>query len=215
MTVLPTDFDARARTWDDDPSKADRARRVAEAIAGRVPGLAGKTVLEYGAGTGLLGLALRPLVAHVTLADSSPGMLAVAQEKIAAGGAPNATTLLLDLAADGPPAARFDLICTLMTLHHVEDTDGILRAFHGLLAAGGTLCIADLDREDGSFHGPGFSGHNGFDRAELRARLERSGFRDVEITTVHQITKPAATGARTYPIFLSIARRARDPEPEG
>lgn len=208
MTVSPSDFDARARTWDDDASKVDRARRVAEAIAASIPSLSRKTVLEYGCGTGLLGFALRPLVAQVTMADSSGEMLAVAREKIAASGASNATTLPLDLAACPPPDARFDLVCTLMTLHHIPDTDGILGAFRRLLAKDGVLCIADLDQEDGSFHGPGFSGHNGFDRVGLRARLERSGFRNVRFATVCEITKETAAGVRVYPLFLAVAEKA-------
>lgn len=139
MTGHPSDFDARARTWDEDASKLDRARRVGEAIVKRVPSLSGKTVLEYGAGTGLLGLTLQPLVAEVTLADSSREMLAVAQEKIASRGIRNAKTLHLDLAVGPVPELRFDVICTLMTLHHIPDTDGILRAFHRLLSSGGLL----------------------------------------------------------------------------
>lgn len=208
MTDRPNDFDARARTWDEDASKVDRARRVARAIAARVPSLAGKTVLEYGAGTGLLGLELRPLVAEVTLADSSREMLAVADEKIAAGGLRNVRTLALDLTAAPVPGLRFDLVCSLMTLHHIPDTDGILRAFHRLLPPGGILCIADLDAEDGSFHGPAFDGHKGFDRAELAARLERSGFRDVRLETALEVQRPTPAGTRAFPVFLAIAERA-------
>ncbi|ABS28217.1 class I SAM-dependent methyltransferase [Anaeromyxobacter sp. Fw109-5] len=203
-----SDFDSRARTWDDDTAKRERARSVADAIAARVPALSGSRVLEYGAGTGLLGLALQPLVAEVTLADSSREMLAVAQEKIAARGLRNARTLHLDLAAGPPPELRFDLICTLMTLHHIPDTDGILGAFRELLPKAGAVCIADLDREDGSFHGPGFSGHNGFDRAELRARLEHGGFRNVKIDLVAEVRKDTAAGPRIYPVFLAIAEKA-------
>ncbi len=204
-----SDFDDRARTWDEDAAKVDRARRVAEAIAARVPSLSGRRVLEYGAGTGLLGLALQPAAREVTLADSSRGMLEVAQEKIAARGIANARTLHLDLAAGrAPPELRFDLVCTLMTLHHIEDTDRILAAFRGLLDAGGVLCICDLDREDGSFHGPGFTGHAGFDRDDLRARLERAGFRDVRLETVHEVERPAAGGTRRYPLFLAVAHAA-------
>ncbi len=208
VTGHPTDFDARARTWDDDASKVDRARRVAEAIASRVSSLAGRKVLEYGAGTGLLGLALQPLVAEVTLADSSREMLAVAREKIASRGIRNATALQLDLAAGAPPDLRFDLVCTLMTLHHIPDTDGILGAFHRVLSEGGVLCIADLDQEDGSFHGPGFTGHNGFDREDLRGRLERSGFREVRFETVSEVARETAAGMRAFPLFLAIAERA-------
>ena len=208
MTTPASDFDARARTWDEDATKAERARRVAEAIASRVPSLSGRSVLEYGAGTGLLGLALQPLVAEVTLADSSREMLAVAGEKIASRRIRNARTLHLDLAAGPPPDLRFDLICTLMTLHHIPDTGRILSAFHQLLRMGGVLCVSDLDREDGSFHGPGFSGHAGFDRGDLRALLERSGFREVRFETVHQVEKRTAAGTRRYPVFLAIAEKA-------
>lgn len=208
MTTPANDFDARARTWDEDATKAERARRVAEAIASRVPSLSARSVLEYGAGTGLLGLALQPLVAEVTLADSSREMLAVAGEKIASRGIRNARTLLLDLAAGPPPDRQFDLVCTLMTLHHIPDTDRILSAFHRLLRKAGALCISDLDREDGSFHGPGFSGHNGFDRGDLRARLARSGFREVRFETVHEVEKRSAAGTRRYPLFLAVAEKA-------
>jgi 2-polyprenyl-3-methyl-5-hydroxy-6-metoxy-1,4-benzoquinol methylase len=209
VTGTPTDFDARAKTWDQDTSKWERAQRVAAAIAERVPSLAERKVLEYGAGTGLLGLALQPLVKEVTLADSSREMLRVAEGKIAARGLRNVRTALLDLlAGTAPPDERFGLVCTLMTLHHIPDLDAILQAFHALLDAGGVLAVADLDREDGSFHGAGFSGHSGFDRAELGARIERAGFRDVRFTTAHAVTKDTADGPRVYPVFLALADRA-------
>jgi len=97
---------------------------------------------------------MQPLVREVTLADSSAGMLEVAREKIAAGGIPNARNLWLDLAAGGRLDLRFDLVCTLMTLHHLPDTDGILAAFRGLLNEGGVLCISDLDRRTGPSASP-------------------------------------------------------------
>jgi ubiquinone/menaquinone biosynthesis C-methylase UbiE len=208
VTARPTEFDSQARTWDEDAAKRERAHRVAAAIASRVPALSAKTVLEYGAGTGLLGLALQPLVAEVTLADASRGMLAVADEKIAAGGFPNVRTLPLDLTAAPVPGVRFDVVCTLMTLHHIPDTKGILDAFHRLLSSGGFVCVADLDREDGSFHGAGFIGHNGFARADLGAFLGRSGFRDVRFETVSEVKKTTASGPRAFPLFLAIGQRA-------
>jgi 2-polyprenyl-3-methyl-5-hydroxy-6-metoxy-1,4-benzoquinol methylase len=117
-------------------------------------------------------------------------------------------TMKLDLLADPPPAQRFDLIMTAMTLHHVPDTDHILRVFHDLLQPGGTLCIADLDQEDGSFHGPEIDVHPGFDRADLSRRVEQAGFTDVGFQTVFSIAKERETGTRDYPVFLMTARRA-------
>jgi len=201
----PTDFDARAKTWDEDTAKWVRAQRIAEAIAAGVPSPSTRSVLEYGAGTGLLGLALLPLVREVTLADSSEAMLEVAREKIATRGLTNARAVRLDLAGGATTDLRFDLVCTLMTLHHVPDTDGILRAFRGVLRAGGVLCISDLDAEDGSFHGAGFDGHDGFDRADLGRRMERAGFRDVRFQTVHEVERPTPAAVRRYPLFLAIA----------
>lgn len=202
-----TDFDTRARTWDADPAKVERARRVAEAIAERVPGLGRMSVFEYGCGTGLLGLALLPRVARVTLADSSREMISVTREKIAASGAGNASAIHLDLTSEPAPAARYDLVCTLLTLHHIGDVDGVLRKLAELLPSGGTLCVSDLDAEDGAFHGAGFDGHHGFDRADLGRRLERAGFANVRFDTVCEITKQTAAGARRFPVFLAVADR--------
>jgi 2-polyprenyl-3-methyl-5-hydroxy-6-metoxy-1,4-benzoquinol methylase len=203
-----TGFDSKARTWDADPAKVERAGRVADAIAARVPGLGRMSVFEYGCGTGLLGFALLPRVARVTLADSSKEMLAVAREKIAASGARNVSALHLDLTSDPPPGAKFDLVCTLLTLHHIPDTDGVLRKLRELLPDGGILCVSDLEAEDGSFHGPGFDGHHGFDRADLGRRLERAGFRNVRFETVCEIAKETAAGTRAFPVFLAVAERA-------
>ncbi len=198
-----TNFDAKARTWDSDPAKVERAERVAEAIRHEVPVSPSANVLEYGCGTGLLGFALQPHVRQLTLADASREMLAVLREKIAATGASNMTPVLLDLLRDPAPSSRYDLVCTLLTLHHITDVDALLARFHALVAPGGTLCISDLDTEDGSFHGAGFDGHNGFDRTDLGQRLERAGFRDVSFTTPLSVER----GGRTYPLFLAVARR--------
>lgn len=203
-----TDFDAKARTWDDDPQKLERARRVAELIAKRVPELSRMDVFEYGSGTGLLGLALRCRVGSLTLADSSSEMTAVAREKLAVlGASPRVTAVQLDLSAGTLPEARYDLVCTLLTLHHIRDTDAILRSFHTLVRPGGCLCVSDLDEEDGSFHGPGFDGHNGFSRDALAARLEAAGFLHVRCETAFEIEKQGAAGTRRYPVFLAIAQR--------
>lgn len=200
------DFDAKAATWDSNPQTVERARKVAEALAATVPGLGGRTVLEYGCGTGLLGFALRPHVAAVTMADASEGMLGELRRKIAASGLTGLRPLRLDLATDPPPAERFDLVCSLMALHHVPDTAGLLRAFRGLLAPGGMVGLADLDREDGSFHGPGVEVHHGFDRAELGEALRDAGFDGVRFQTVFEIARDGAAGPRRYPVFLATAR---------
>jgi ubiquinone/menaquinone biosynthesis C-methylase UbiE len=202
-----SEFDHQARNWDADAAKVERARRVAEAIRAEAGPLAGLRALEYGCGTGLLGFALQPHLGHITLADTSQGMLTVLREKIAAAGVDNMTPLELDLTA-GPAPGAYDLVCTLMTLHHIADIDGILARFHDLLTPGGRLCVADLDTEDGSFHGPGAEVHRGFDRQELAARMLRCGFRAIRFSTPYEILRTTDRRPERFPLFLAVASKA-------
>ncbi len=204
----PTDFDARAAGWDADPAKVDRARRVARTIVREVPDLSRRSVLEYGAGTGLLGFTLAPHAASVTLADASTGMLDEARRKIGDGGSSKVRTLRLDLLHDPAPPERHGVVCTLMTMHHVPDVDLVLRKFHEMLEPGGFLFVSDLDSEDGSFHGPGFEGHQGFDRDDLARRIAQAGFGPARFSAPFTVSKTAGGVERIYPAFLAVARRA-------
>jgi ubiquinone/menaquinone biosynthesis C-methylase UbiE len=199
------DFDSKAKNWDEVPGRAERANAVAAAIRAQVALSRTMTALEYGCGTGLLSFGLQNELGAITLADSSTGMLEVLKEKIARGGIINMASLRLDLAADPLPAERFNLVYTLMTLHHIPDTAKILASFYSLLQPGGVLCICDLDKEDGSFHSheDAFDGHNGFDRKELGKELEKAGFNKVRFTTCYTLMKDG----RPYPLFLSVAEK--------
>jgi ubiquinone/menaquinone biosynthesis C-methylase UbiE len=206
--MTTSDFDARAATWDDDPAKVERAQAVADAIQRSVALTGAMHAMEYGCGTGLLSFMLRPRLGQITLADVSDGMLAVAADKIAAANDGAMRTVKLDLLVDPMPAERYDMICSLMTLHHVPDTDAILRRFHAALETNGLLCIADLDAEDGSFHGAGFDGHPGFDRTRLGTKAREAGFATVEFSTAHEIEKQVDGRPHRYPVFLMVARKA-------
>lgn len=198
-------FDEKAATWDDDPEKVERARVVAETIRSAVPVPPDARVLDFGAGTGLLSEQLAGHVGALTLIDPSGGMRGVAAEKVSSGRLPEGTRIWdLDLAADPVPAEKFDLVVTLMTLHHVDDVPGVLAAFAELLAGGGRLAIVDLVAEDGSFHGEGFGGHNGFDPGDLAEKLTGLGLTDLEVRgDFYGVEKD---GSR-YPLFLLTARK--------
>ena len=199
---LMTDFDARAETWD-DPNKVKRAEEVAAAMRRAVPLNRSMRALEYGAGTGLLSFCLRDVLGPITLADSSPGMRAVAERKIVAAKAGGMRVIDLDLLRDPIPAERYDLIFSMMTLHHVPDVPRVLGACHALLSPGGWLCHADLDAEDGSFHGSEVPVHHGFERATLRFWLVAAGFTDVSVSDCCHIEHRE----RSYSIFLAACRK--------
>jgi len=200
-------FDEQASSWDSDPVKIERARAVAQAMRAGIPLSSGLTALEYGCGTGLLSFALQPYLGQITLADSSDGMLAVLNEKIADSGIRNMASLKADFTSDPLPQTRYGLIYALMTLHHIPDTGAILSDFYSLLEKPGWLCVADLDKEDGSFHTWSFSGHNGFDRQELAKKVLDTGFAKVEFKPVFEMHKTVKGSSKAYPIFLMIAEK--------
>ena len=200
-----TYFDERAKEWDANPARVERAQAIANAIRRAVDIRPGMTALEYGCGTGLLSFFLRDEFVSITLADTSQGMLEVLSDKIKAAKVANMHPVRLDLALDPLPAQKFDITYSLMVLHHLPDTDVILGKFHQILKPDGWLLVADLDQEDGSFHTDGPTDvHLGFARETLQQKVKAAGFRNVRLSTAYTIAK----NEREYPVFLMTARNS-------
>jgi ubiquinone/menaquinone biosynthesis C-methylase UbiE len=203
-----TNFDERAKDWDSDPKKVERARVVADAIRKTIPLTNQMKALEYGCGTGLLSFALQSDLGQITLADTSQGMLDVLKEKIAAADVENMHPVRLDLESEPVPVERFDLTYSLMTLHHIHGARSILNKFYDVLEPNGYLLVADLDKEDGSFHTDGTTDvHKGFERNELQQWVEEAGFGDVAFSTAYEIKKKVNGNEMTFPVFLMSARK--------
>ncbi len=204
--MTTSNFDDKAKEWD-SPEKQERAEHIADAIRSHVQLSTDMSAFEYGCGTGLLSFELRKDLGPITLADNSEGMLNVLRDKIEAKSADDMTPVKLNLSEDPLPEDRFDLVYTMMTLHHIPDIKHILNQFYDLLHFGGCLCIADLDKEDGSFHGSDADVHQGFDRSELTDLAKDIGFINIRFDTAynmeHEINDDGDT--KMFPIFLMVA----------
>lgn len=200
-------FDERAATWDLDPAKVERANRFAALIDQTIDVPSGAALLEVGAGTGLVATALAHRVTTITLTDPSAGMRQVLECKATTPGHPlrGATVEELDLAAPSSHDAdrRFDLIVAALVLHHVLDLGTALEVLSAVAAPGGHIAIADLDTEDGSFHGDDFEGHHGLDRDELIRQLGERGWIEATAHDAGTLVK----NDRDYRVFLVTARR--------
>jgi SAM-dependent methyltransferase len=109
---------------------------------------------------------------------------------------------------DTIPPQKYHITYSLLTMHHIHDTQDILNKFHILLEPGGYLLIADLDREDGSFHTDGTTDvHKGFVRSELQSQVETAGFEDVKFTMAYSIKKIIGSEEKFFPVFLMSALR--------
>jgi hypothetical protein len=68
--------------------------------------------------------------------------------------------------------------------------------------------VADLDKEDGSFHTDGsMDVHLGFDRTELQQVVENIGFGNVAFSPAYEIKKRIGSEEKTFPIFLMSAQK--------
>jgi len=198
-------FDAVAATWDEEPRRVKVADDVAAAILAEGVLNSDTDVLDLGCGTGLLTLRIQPHVRSITGADTSSGMLEVLQGKIRESGLGNVSTICLNLESDALPDQRFHAIVSSMTLHHVKDPGALIARLYSLLIPGGHLCIADLEKEDGSFHDdPTGVEHFGFAWQELEEMFRGAGFTVVRSRVAATIMKRETV---TYPVNLVIGRK--------
>ncbi len=204
-------FDKAAATWDEKPIRVLLAQKVAEAIKRAVPLNRQMNVLEIGCGTGLIAVQLAGDVHSVLATDTSEGMLAVVKEKIISMELFHVDTMCLDVCSDDLGlSGTFHLIYSSMTLHHIDDTETVLRKCREFLGPDGILAIADLEEEDGSFHGD-MAGvkHHGFNTEKLADLAVDCGFKDITFDRAHVLSKEDSQGmVRDFPVFLMTARAA-------
>jgi cyclopropane fatty-acyl-phospholipid synthase-like methyltransferase len=203
-----TDFNQAASGWDEHIDRRKRSEEIADAILAHASLTAEMDLVEFGAGTGVLGLALRPHVGSVTAADAAQGMLDVVEGKIKENNLGNMHTLLIrGDAGDAFPAC--DAIVSSMTLHHIEDLPSLLGRFFSALRQDGVLALADLDPDGGLFH-PDHEGvfHQGFEHSGLKKWIEGAGFEQVVFYPATSMRKIALDGVeREFSIFLVVARK--------
>ncbi len=208
MKNINSEFDSKAPDWDKNPMHWDRSVAITDQIKQLIPLNTQMTALEFGAGTGIASFLLKDHLKEITLMDSSSEMIKVMNEKIRASGVKNLKTFDCDLEQQEYKGEMFDLIFTQMVLHHVGDIRNIIDKFHDLLNPGGYLAIADLYPEDGSFHGPDFTGHKGFDTGALSNLISKQGFLNISHRKCFVIErKTAEDKTQLYEVFLLTAQR--------
>src|SRR3990170_8237282 len=110
----------------------------------------GDRVLELGCGTGTTALRLAGDVQDYLATDISAGMIAIANEKHAAGPIPSLVFRTATVEALAREAARFNAVLAFNYLHLLSDLPGTLARIHALLVAEGlfiskTPCLGDMN----------------------------------------------------------------------
>jgi 2-polyprenyl-3-methyl-5-hydroxy-6-metoxy-1,4-benzoquinol methylase len=202
------EFDIKAADWDKNPMHWDRSVAIAGGILKQIPIKSSFRALEFGAGTGILSFLLKDQLREIVLMDNSSEMIRMINEKIALTRVKSFRSMFFDLEHSDFTDGKFDLIFTQMVLHHVSDVENIITKFHELLNPGGYLAIADLYREDGSFHDDGFNGHKGFDAENISKLILSNGFSNISHKECFVIKRQVSeTETKEYPVFLLIAEK--------
>ena len=193
-------FNEKAKTWDTDDMIKQLSSAVGASILENIPLDDQMDVLDFGAGTGLISTQVAPLVKKIVAVDVSRAMLDKLASKPEFHGK---IQVLCQNIIEQPLDECFDLIMSAMSMHHVQDTDKMLASFAAHLKPGARIALADLDKEDGSFHPQGTEGvfHSGFERNAFKASLEKHGFEDIHFVTAHTIYREE----KAFPVFLALA----------
>ncbi len=165
----------------------------------------GMTAIDFGAGTGLVTFEIAKRVGNITALDSSAGMIDVLLEKIKNNGVKNADAMLYDIEKDSVVIDAVDIVVSSMAMHHVQDIRKLAKKLYSMMKTGGQLAMADLEKEDGSFHDGNSSGvmHHGFERNSLETDFKAAGFGNIRFSTAYK----ASRGDREYPVFLMFAEK--------
>ena len=203
------DFDQDAANWDQVTGRVKVAHDIAQSMIQEITLSPDMDVLDFGCGTGLLTLALQPFVRSITGVDSSQGMLDVFKTKIKEQNLTNVEAEYIDLDKGDVLRGSYHLIVSSMTLHHIKNVSPLIKQFYSILLPSGRVGVADLDLDDGQFHGNNDGVyHFGFDRETLRRIFIDAGFQNVQSLHAAEIEKPVNDGkSRLFTVFLMTARK--------
>jgi cyclopropane fatty-acyl-phospholipid synthase-like methyltransferase len=195
-------FAHKAKNYEQEKRRLDNVANISKLILREIDYKKDMHILDFGSGTGLLLEKIAPHIGSVTAVDISKSMNQVLKEKQHKIPCQlqikelDLTTTALD--------EKFDNIISSMTIHHIKDIDKLFKIFYNLLKDSGTIALADLDTEDGTFHTIDTGVHHfGFDREEFAQKAKNAGFKNIKTQTVGNVVKPYGE----YGVFLLTASK--------
>ena len=198
-------FDKKAQELDQHPIMREIALKFFNTLSTHIPLSPEYRMLDYGCGSGLIGMYLYPFVNSITMMDSSTVMLDILEEKIKENNIQNMEVINSDLKSSPISDGSFDVIYLNNVLHHIEDVESFLKLVNQNLKPKGSLCIGDFEKEDGSFHEDNADvKHFGFDEAEINKYFHNSSLQILKNERYYTIKKPDKLGEmKEYPLFLA------------
>ena len=165
-------FERIAGSYDTD-ERMTIARIAANAIREQLVDAANKTAIDFGCGTGLVGMQLLNDFQSVLFVDAAQNMVDEIQKKIEKFNLQNASTHCIDIENVSTNKLRADYIFMAQVLLHIENTEFVLSKLYDMLNEGGHLLIVDFDKNEKVVSD---MVHNGFEQKELASLLTKVGY---------------------------------------
>lgn len=178
-------FEMIANTYD-TPERVQTAKVASDAIREYLDDAKSKNAIDFGCGTGLLGMNLLNDFYSMLFLDTSPNMVHQIKQKISDFNIQNADTLCFDFEKEGLSDLRADYIFMAQVLLHIDDYEFVLSRLFDILNEGGHLLIVDFDKNENVVSD---IVHNGFHQDELTNMMMKIGYENIQSKTFYTRSK--------------------------
>lgn len=170
----------------DTPERIEIAKASADAIREYLVDSKEKNAIDFGCGTGLVGMNLLNDFSSVLFLDTSQNMIHQIKQKISDSNIQNADTLCFDFEKESLSDLKVDYIFMVQVLLHISDVELVLSRLYQVLKEGGHLLIVDFDQNEKVVSE---MVHSGFDQAELTDRMTKIGYKGIQSKTFYTGSK--------------------------
>lgn len=178
-------FEMIADTYDTD-ERIQISKVLSEAICEYLVDTKDKTAVDFGCGTGLVGMNLLNGFQSMLFLDTSQNMINKVKQKISHFHIQNADTLCFDFEKDSLSDLHTDYIFVAQVLLHIKDYKEVLYRLYDVLNPGGHLIIIDFDKNNNIISD---MVHNGFEQEELKEDMLSIGFTNIQSKTFYYGSK--------------------------
>ncbi|PJJ27248.1 class I SAM-dependent methyltransferase [Lacrimispora celerecrescens] len=170
----------------DTPERIQIAKVSSDAIREYVVDAKSKNAIDFGCGTGLVGMNLRNDFNSMLFLDTSQNMIHQIEQKISNSNIQNAATLCFDFEKDSLSDLHADYIFMVQVLLHIKDFELVLSRLYETLEENGHLLIVDFDKNEKIASD---MVHNGFEQAELTDVMTKIGYKGIQSKTIYSGSK--------------------------
>ena len=190
-------FDNYAKIWNSYSFVKENAKNFAKYL--KENNILNKELItmDFGCGTGILGLKIINNVKKLIFLDSSKEMIKQVKSGLLEKNVLNYE--LIEGEIDTYKGDKIDLILVSDVFHHIKDINNIINEFSKVLKKGGKVLVVDLVETSEDFHG-GSAPHNGFKPENLATLFKKNGFSNVKYENFYDIKI-----GKNYKQFIIIA----------